>query len=122
MRAARINHKQPIGRLVYPDPILLLPLRIHPQRVIAGKADLENGGRLLNRARQKEPQKHQEASGQETGDAGPDDPAPHFVYLRVRRALDDRARRFSGRCFGGSLRRRSWRGSQLLLLGCNFGG
>src|SRR5713226_6842823 len=32
MRAARINHKQTIRRLVHPDAILLLPFRIHPQR------------------------------------------------------------------------------------------
>ena len=39
VRAARINYKNPVGSLVNPDAILLLPLGIYSQRIVRRKAD-----------------------------------------------------------------------------------
>ncbi len=58
MSAARVNHKQPVGSLVDPDAVLLLPLRIDAQRVITGKSNFEDSGGFEDCPWQKETQKH----------------------------------------------------------------
>jgi len=39
MRATRVDHEDPIGSLIHPDAILLLPLSVYAERVIRRKAN-----------------------------------------------------------------------------------
>ena len=54
MRAAGIDHKQPIRRAAYPYPVLLLPFRVDSQAVVGRVTDLEHGAGLEQSARQEE--------------------------------------------------------------------
>src|SRR5437899_4559813 len=75
MRAAGVNHKHTVRRLIHPDAVLLLPLGIHAQGIIAEKSNFESAGRFGNRTRQEKPHEHQKASRHKTGDACPHDAA-----------------------------------------------
>src|ERR1700738_1697998 len=86
--AARINHEQTIRCLVYPNPIKLLPLGIDPQRVVARKTNLEGAGWFSDGTRQKETHEHQEARGQKSRDAGPDNAPSDLVDWRIGNGLD----------------------------------
>src|SRR6266403_32609 len=71
MRAARVDDENAIGSAVDPDTIFLLPLGVDAERVIGGIADLEDGGRLEERARQKKTEERDKPGAQETGDSTP---------------------------------------------------
>ena len=58
MRATRVDHENPIGSLVHPDAVLLLPLRIDTERVIRGKANGKLAGGLENGPWQEKTEKH----------------------------------------------------------------
>src|SRR5262249_38210708 len=48
VRATRVDHEQSIRSFSYPDSILLLPLRINPERVVTWWADAEHAGWFKN--------------------------------------------------------------------------
>ena len=83
MRAARVNDKHAVGRAVHPDAVLLLPLRIHAQRIVRGIADFENGGRFEKRARQKKTEKRDKPGAKETRDGAPHQTPPALVHSLV---------------------------------------
>src|SRR5260370_21248550 len=83
VRAARVNYKQTVGGLVHPDAVLLLPLGINAQGIIAGKSYFECAGRFGDRTWQEEPHEHQKASRQKAGDASPDYAASHLINRRI---------------------------------------
>ena len=60
MSAAGVDDEESIGRSRHPDTILLLPFCIDAERVVGGRPDTKDAGRFENRARQEEPQEHQE--------------------------------------------------------------
>ena len=122
MRTSRIDHEQAVRRLSHPDALLLLPLGVDAQCVVARCTDLESAGWLSNRSRQEKPHEHQEARQQEPADAIPNNPATRFVDRRLRERFDDHRRFRRG---PGSRRRRPtrrWRrcGSRWLL-GYSYG-
>ena len=69
MGAAGVDHKNPVGRLVDPNAILLLPLGVNAERVIRRKAHRKFAGRLKNRSRQEKPEKHQKVGQEKYDDA-----------------------------------------------------
>src|SRR5436190_3147650 len=83
MCAARVDDKQSIGSLIDPNTVLLLILGIDPQGVVAWKSNFESAGRFKYGARQEEAHEHQEAGGQESRDAGPDNPPTNLVDRRI---------------------------------------
>src|SRR5215208_2323140 len=54
VRAARVDDEEALAVTHHPDAVLLLPLRVHPERVVAGEADAEDARRLEDGARQEE--------------------------------------------------------------------
>src|SRR5579859_4114500 len=101
MGAARVDDEDAIGRAIDPDAIFLLPLGIHAERVVRGITDLENGGRLEQRARKKEAQEGNEPGAEKTGDRAPHQAATAGVDLTgVRRTDGSEAR--GARGFGGA--------------------
>src|SRR4030095_2533587 len=69
MRAARVDHKNPIGSFVYPDAILLLPLGVNAKRVICRKAHFKLAGWFKNGARQEKSKEHQKVGHQKNDHA-----------------------------------------------------
>ena len=90
MCATSIDHKNSIRRFVYPDPILLLPLRVYAKRIVGGKTDAKNTRWFEDCARKKEPQEHQKTGGQKPCDAGPHDATTHLVDRRFCSAFQCR--------------------------------
>src|SRR5713226_4899989 len=105
MRAARVDDENAIGSAVDPDAVFLLPLGVDAERVVGGIADLEDGGRLEERARQKETQKGDKPGAQETGDRAPHEATPATVDLVVLRT--DRCQASGSRSFRGTHGRRA---------------
>src|SRR5579871_3306007 len=87
MRAARVNHKQPVGRAVHPNSVLLLKFRINPEGKFRGISDLENAIRLEQCAGKKESKKGKEPSCEKAGD--------HYPHETAAAAID-----FGGRNSG----------------------
>src|ERR1044072_9411210 len=85
VRAARIDHKQSVGGARDPDTILLLPLSIDADRVIARRADTKDTGRFDSLARQEKPHEHQQDGGERARNRRPDDPPTHFIDGRIVR-------------------------------------
>src|SRR5438132_11282420 len=54
VRAACVNRTETIGSAIHPDAVFLLPFGINAQAVFRGIADLENGVRFKECARQEE--------------------------------------------------------------------
>ena len=79
VRADGVDNKETIGCFNNPDAVLLLPLRIDADAVIARRADAHDVRRLENRTRQEEAQEHQKACAEETRDARPDDAAAYLI-------------------------------------------
>src|SRR2546423_1003277 len=100
MRAARVNHKDAIGRAIHPNAIFLLPLRIDAKGVIREVANFENSGRLKQRARKEKTQKSDEPCAQETSDPAPHQSPPPFIELTVLWPDRGHPRRSGG--FGGA--------------------
>src|SRR5947209_6527321 len=60
MRAARVDHKQPVGSAIHPNTVFLLEFRIDAEREFRRIADLEQGIRLEESARKKEAEEGEE--------------------------------------------------------------
>src|SRR6266702_8238140 len=71
MSAARVNDKDAIGRAVHPNAVFLLPLGVHAESIIRGVANLENRGRLEERARKEKTEEGNEPGTEQRGDATP---------------------------------------------------
>src|SRR5437867_13381371 len=106
MGATSVNDEQPIRSLCYPDAILLLPLRVDAQRVIARRTNSKDTRWFQNRTRQEEPQEHQKVSNQKYSNGRPDDAPAHLVDWRIRSALNNSCRllgnRSRSRCSGST--------------------
>src|SRR5712692_5662217 len=71
MRAARVDDENAVGSTVDPDAIFLLPLGVDAERIVGGIADLKDGGRFEERAREEKTQEGDEPGAQETCDRTP---------------------------------------------------
>src|SRR5690349_3123383 len=72
MSAARVYHEEAVRGAIHPNAVLLLKLRIDPERELRGIPDLEEGVWLKQRAGKEESEESEEPCRQERGDHGPD--------------------------------------------------
>src|SRR6266478_523252 len=105
MRAARVDDEDAVGRAVDPDAIFLLPLGIDAQRVVGRITDLEDGGRLEERAGEEKTQEGDKPGSQESCDRTPHKAAAPIVDFAVLRT--NGCQTGSGRSSRGTYRRRA---------------
>src|SRR5262249_17835367 len=99
MCATCVNDKKTIGGAIDPNPIFLLPLCFHSQRIVRRIADLEDGRRFKKRSGQEETEKCQEPRAKECYDATPDQTPPLFVgfcFWRTNRCYTTRRHSLGG--------------------------
>src|SRR6185312_15346977 len=106
MRAARIDHKQPIRATIHPDAIFLLPLGIDAESVVLRVADLERSRRFKQRARQEKSEECQEPCSEKRSNHGPSKTPSLLIDFVVLGANCSHPTRF--RSFGSSDRRSSY--------------
>ena len=86
MRAAGINHKEPVGSAVHPDAVFLLKLGVHAESVVRGIADFENRGRFEERSWEEEAEEGDEPCTKKGRNSAPDQAAASFIGFRRLRA------------------------------------
>src|SRR6267154_2656735 len=74
--APRVDDEHAIGSAIHPDAVFLLPLNVHSESVVRGVADLENCGRLEERARKEKFEKGNKPRAKKSSNHHPHQSSP----------------------------------------------
>ena len=112
MRTDRRDHEDTLGVPHDPDAVLVLKLGVHAEAEIGGIADREAGLRLIQSARQKEAQEHDEVHAQKSQHRGHNKTTPAsdlFPLVGVFLAAENLLKRFGYSWFSWLWFKRRWR-------------